>query len=252
MFRETYYIYLRNLKVWLAQPATLLPALFITAFIFIVFGSTFGEVVSLPGFPADDYMAFLVPMIIVQAMVFSGGDAGFNILTDMLSGYMDKLLLAPIQRISILLGVLLLAGTRGLVQAVLILALALAFGVSFETGVPGVALLMVMSILFGVAWSCLGIIIALKTRSVTATQSSFVLFFPAIFLTTSFMPKEFLADWFQVAVTINPVNYVLEALRVLVIQGWEWDVLLPGLAVLLVMTVGLVGVSTWLYRQSTA
>ena len=252
LFRQTYYIYKRNFKIWVTQPANILPSLFITVFLYLVFGSTFGDVTKLPGFPSENYNAFLVAMILVQAVVFSGGDAGFAMLTDILSGYFDKLLLAPINRLSILLGSLLIAGTRALIQAVVIVVMALALGVSFKGGMIGALAVIVVSGLFGVAWSCLGLIIALRTKSVRATESSFVLFFPFVFLTSAFMPKELLSGWFKVAVTINPVNYVLEGMRAIVVEGWVWDTILLGVGVLAVMTLLLAGLATWLYRRTTA
>ena len=87
--RVTWYIYLRNLKVWIRQPAVVLPNLLINVLLFLVFGSTFTDVIQIPGFPADDYTAYITAMILVQAMIFSSGDAGFALLTDMVSGSMQ-------------------------------------------------------------------------------------------------------------------------------------------------------------------
>ncbi len=249
--RETYYLYMRNLKIWATQPASVIPPLFISAFLYLVFAASFGDVTRLPGFPASDYKAFLVAVILVQAVVFSGGDAGFAMLTDILSGYFDKLLLAPINRFAILFGSLLVAGTRALVQAVLIVAMAAVMGVSFKGGATGLVVVVLMATALGIAWSCLGLIIALRTKSAQATQSSFVLFFPFIFLTSAFMPREFLSGWFKVALKANPVNYVLESMRTLVITGWDWGSIATGLWVLIVMTVGLIAAATWMYRRAT-
>jgi ABC-2 type transport system permease protein len=252
VFRETYYIYLRQLKIWVTQPAVFIPSLFFTIFLYLVFGGSFSSVTRLPGFPSEDYDAFLMAMILIQAVVFSGGDAGFAMLADMLSGYFDKQLLAPIHRSSILLGSMLMSGTRALVQALVIVLLAFALGVSFKGGIAGAIAVIALSAIFGLAWSSLGLIIVLKTKSASATQSSWVLFMPFIFLTTAFMPKELLSGWFKWAVTVNPVNYVMESIRVIVIQGWDWDTILPGLSILVAMTVGLTAVATMLYRRTTA
>lgn len=251
LLRQTYYIYRRNLRIWIRVPAAFFPPLIITAFLYLVFVGSFKEVVRLPDFPAEDYAAYLTAMILVQAVVFSGGDAGFSMLTDIMSGYFDKLLLTPINRFSILLGSLLVAGTRAVLQAAVIILLAFALGVTFKTGVLGIVVVVLLTGFFGVVWACLGLIIALKTRSAQATQASFVLFIPFIFVTTAFMPKEFLSGWFKVGVTINPVNYVLEAIRALVIEGWEWDTILIGLWALIGMSVVLIGGATWLFRRAT-
>ena len=250
VFRETYYIYRRNLKVWLV-PATFLPPLFISGVLYILFAATFSEVTQLGGFATGDYDAFLVSWIIVQAVVFSGGDSGFALLTDVMSGYFDKLLLAPINRFSILFGSLLVSATRATFQALIIVIIALALGVSFQTGVLGVLVLFAFAAVFGLSWACISIIIALKTKNAQATQSSFVLFFPFVFLTTAFMPEELLSGWFKVAVKANPVTYVTEAMRALVVEGWEWNTILTGVWVTVVMVALLMILTTWLYRRVT-
>ena len=114
IMRETYFIYLRNLKIWLAQPVSVIATILSSAFIFLFFGAPLERVTQLPGFPADDYLAYLTGMILVMLMVFSGSDIAFALLTDILSGYFDKLLLAPVNRFSILMGTLLVAATRAL------------------------------------------------------------------------------------------------------------------------------------------
>jgi ABC-2 type transport system permease protein len=105
---------------------------------------------------------------------------------------------------------------------------------------------------FGIAWGCLGLIIALRTKSVQATQSSFVLFCPFIFMTTAFMPKEFLPYWFQITTTINPVTYVLEAVRAIIVEGWVWSTVGLGVGILAAFTAFLLSVTTWLYNRQTA
>ena len=252
LLRQTYYIYRRNLRIWIRTPALFVPPLFISGLLFVLFGATFEQVTSLGGFGTGDYQAFLVAWILVQAVVFSGGDSGFALMTDIVSGYFDKLLLAPIHRFSILGGNLLVAGTRSLLQGLVILIIAVVLGVSFKAGALGVLALLAFGVVFGIAWACLGVMIALQTKSVQATQSSFVFFFPFIFLTTAFMPEEMLSGWLKVAVKINPVTYVLEAMRVLVVEGWEWETILTGLWVLGAMTVIPLLGTTWLYRRATA
>lgn len=252
IFRETYYIYLRNMKTWIAQPMAVISTVLSSAFIFLFFGAPLGSVTQLPGFPSDDYEAFLTGMILIMTVIFSGSDAAMAALTDLLSGYFDKLLLAPINRFSILFGSLLMAGTRALMQVVIIVLLAVALGVTFKGGVVGIVAVIVAVSIFGIAWACLGLIIALKTKSAQVTQSSWLLFMPLVFLTSAFMPRELLTGWFRIAVILNPVDYVLQGVRAIIIQGWEWDTILPGLWWLIATTAGLMALATWLYRRVTA
>ena len=250
--RETYFIYLRNLKTWLAQPAAVIATVLMSAFMFLLFGAPLGGMTQIPGFPSDDYEAYLTAMVIIMAVVFNGSDVAFALLTDMLSGYFDKLLLAPVNRFSILMGTLLVSGTRALVQVVVIVALAFALGVSFKGGLLGVLVIIVAATVFGIATACLGLIIALRTKSVQVTQNSWLLFMPLAFLTTAFMPKDLLSGWFKVAVTLNPVDYVLVGVRTIITEGWIWESILPGLWVLIATTAIMLTAATWAYARATA
>ncbi|MBI4220560.1 MAG: ABC transporter permease [Chloroflexi bacterium] len=123
---------------------------------------------------------------------------------------------------------------------------------NFRGGTLGIFAVIIASTIFGIAWACVGLIIALKTKSAQVTQSTWLLFMPIVFLTSAFMPREYLSGWFKFAATVNPVEYVLRGMRVIVIQGWDWDTILPGLWVLVAMTVALTAVATWLYHRVTA
>jgi ABC-2 type transport system permease protein len=250
--RQTYYIYIRNLKTWLSQPMTVVSPLLSAALMFLVFGAPLGGIIQIEGFPTDDYYAFLTAMILIMTLTFSGSDMAMVVLTDILSGYFDKLLLAPINRFSILFGTLLVAGTRALAQALVILAIALLFGVSFKTGILGIVTVVLAATIFGMGTACIGIIIAIKTKSTQVTLNAWLLFMPLAFITTAFMPKELLSGWFKVAVSINPVDYVLTGVRTIIIQGWEWESILPGLWVLTAMTTILLITATLVYRRATA
>jgi ABC-2 type transport system permease protein len=251
IMRETWFIYRRNVQVWLAQPAMVAASVFTAAFMFLLFGAPLSGIANIPGFPSDDYQAFLTGMVIVMVVVFNGADVAMALLTDMLSGYFDKLLLAPINRFSILMGALLVAGTRSLAQVVAVIGIALALGVRFETGILGIATVVIAASIFGIAFGCIGIMMALKTKSVQLTQTSWIMFMPVTFLTSAFMPRELLTGWFKVAVSFNPVEYVLVGIRAIIIEGWVWDSIAPGLYVLVGMTVGLISAATWMYRRAT-
>ena len=125
-------------------------------------------------------------------------------------------------------------------------------GVTFKGVVIGILAVLIAATLFGVASAFLGLIIALKTQNVQVTQSTWLLFMPIAFMTTAFMPKELLSGWFKLAVTINPVDYILTGIRVIIIEGWVWESILPGLWALLAMTVVLGTATTWVFRRITA
>ena len=135
ILRESSYIYVRNLKTWLAQPTMIVAAVLSSAVMYLFFGEPLRNITALPNFPASDYQAFLTAMVIVMAVVFSGSDMAMVLLTDIMSGYVDKLLLSPVNRFSILLGTLAIGATRAIAQVVAIILVATAIGVRFEGGV---------------------------------------------------------------------------------------------------------------------
>ena len=77
--------------------------------------------------------------------------------------------------------------------------------------------------MWSLAFAGFGYAIALKTGNPAAVQSSFLLFFPFLFLTTSYVPREQLTAWLDTVAAFNPVTYILEGLRSLALVGWQWD-----------------------------
>ena len=116
------------------------------------------------------------------------------------------------------------------------LLLGLLLGVSFVTGVLGMVVFLFYGAVWGLAFAGFPYAIALKTGNPAAVNSSFILFFPFAFLTTTFLPKEALTGWLATVATYNPVTYVLDGLRSLITDGWEWDVLGKGLLAILAVT----------------
>jgi ABC-2 type transport system permease protein len=103
-------------------------------------------------------------------------------------------------------------------------------GVRFETGLLGMVVFLLYGACWGLAFAGFPYAIALKTGNPAAVNSSFILFFPFAFLTTTFLPKDALTGWLATVATYNPVTYVLDGLRSLISEGWEWDALAGGLA----------------------
>jgi ABC-2 type transport system permease protein len=107
-----------------------------------------------------------------------------------------------------------------------------------RTGVPGALLIVLLSALFGVAYAGFGVVVALRTRNVQATQSSFLLFFPLLFVTPNFVPFDRLSPLMETLARINPVSYVIVGLRSLVIDGWDAGKI--GVTLLVIVLMGLI------------
>ncbi|MEA2479654.1 MAG: type transport system permease protein, partial [Thermoleophilaceae bacterium] len=164
--------------------------------------------------------------------------SGLALVTEIDLGYFDKLLVAPIRRSSLIIGRLAADLVRGIAASSFVLLAGIALGAEIKSGVAGALLIVLLSALFGVAYAGFGILVALRTRNVQATNTSFLLFFPLLFLTPNFVPFDRLSPLMETLARINPVSYVIVGLRSLVIDGWDLGKI--GACVLVIALMGIV------------
>jgi ABC-2 type transport system permease protein len=160
---------------------------------------------------------------------------------DVQNGYFDRLLLTPVRRLAILLGHMLADVTVACALTVPIIILGFVLGVRFEAGPLGVLAFILLAALWSLAFAGFGYAIALKTGNPAAVNTSFLLFFPFLFLTSSYVPRAQLDGWLDGVARWNPVTYLLEGLRSVTMQGWEWTKL--GQAVLAIAVVAVVSMT---------
>ena len=218
--RDSWYLMLRGLRESLRQPGIEIGNIFIPMFFFaITVGAISG--IAAKAFGVSNYVGFQMPVAILQGVAGSAGSGGMGMVTDIERGYFDKLLLTPAPRISLVIGRLAADGVRVMIIAVLLLIAGLITGSGMASGPGGALLLILMAGLFGLAYSGIGLAIALKTGSAQAAQMSFLIFFPLLFLSPAFAPKSVFSGWLRFLATINPVTYLLEGMRDLVLNGWD-------------------------------
>jgi len=216
-------------------PAATLPTLFIPLFFLAVNIGQVSKTFNAKNAPflfGQSYVAFQVPVSLVFAVATA--TSGLALVTDIDLGYFDKLLVAPIRRTSIVLSRLAADFVRGLITSTLVLLLGLAFGMRVASGVGGAVLIVLLAASFGVAYAGIGQTIALKTRNVQTTNASFIIFFPLLFLTPNFVPFDWLAEPMQTLARYNPVSYVIEGLRSLILEGFVASKILACVAVIVV------------------
>jgi ABC-2 type transport system permease protein len=226
----------RSLREAIRQPDALFMTMFIPLFFLVVNTGQAAEI-----FPSEStgflegqgYGAFQLPITLLLAASF--GMAALFLVEEIEGGYFDKLRAIPIPRYAIVLGRLVAEGAKGIVLSSIIVLLALPFGISIASGVLGFVLLVALSALWGVVYAGFMQLIALKTRSAAATNSGGLIFFPLLFLTPNFVPRELLTEPMEIAATINPVTYLMEALRSLILDDLVWADIWPGFAVVAVL-----------------
>jgi ABC-2 type transport system permease protein len=224
--RATFLLGMRELRTVSRTPAYLIPNLIMPIFFYFVMVGSLEEFASRSGI--DNWEAFQLPVAIMFAV--QSGSAGLNMVVDIESGYFDKLLLTPANRLAILVGAMGADFLRIMAQGILVLAVAIPTGLSFETGLPGMLVMILVTSFWGLAFSAIGFATAIKTGNSQSVQSIWVLFIPFMFLTTAFAPLDALSGWLKVAATLNPMTYVLDGMRSLSMEGWEADTMLYAVA----------------------
>jgi ABC-2 type transport system permease protein len=225
----------RAIREVLRVPEQLFPTVFIPLFFLVVNVGQAARIFpagATPFLEGQNYAAFQVPAALLLAASF-GGAAQF-LIEDIVGGYFDKLRAAPVSRSAIVMGRLVAEGVKSMGIATLIVLLALPFGISVASGVGGFVLLVVLSASWAVVFSGFMQLIALKTRSAAATQSGSLVFFPLLFLTPNFVPRNLLTHPMRVAATYNPVTYIVEGLRSLILEHYNWARIGRGFAVVAV------------------
>lgn len=223
LVRDTYYLAVRALMESVRQPYIEIGNVFIPLFFFAVTVGAIGSLQS--SFNVTNFTAFQMPVAVMQGVAGVAGSAGIGMTQDIQRGYFDKLRLTTSPRYSIVLGRMAGDGFRALLLTALVVVIGLAFGTGMKAGVPGFVAIVILGGLFGLAYSGIGMAIALRTGSPQAAQAGFLLFFPLLFLSESFVPKEFYAGWLEFLATINPVTYILRGMRELTLEGWSWTAL---------------------------
>ena len=225
---------LRALRLTLREPEAFVPALIIPVFFFVVNVGALQSFVegSLP--PGFDYKAFQLPVSVIFAV--TGVSRAGSLVIDIQDGYFDRLLLTPVKRGTLLLGLMSADLALILALAIPVTILGLVVGVSSATGALGLLVFVIVAGLWGLAFTGFPYAIALRTGNPAAVNNAFLLFFPFAFLTTAYLPAEQMTGWLATAAKFNPVTYLLDAMRTMLMEGWDAESLLKGLA-----AIGLVG-----------
>jgi ABC-2 type transport system permease protein len=219
----------RSVVRTLRQPAMVVPSLVFPLLLLSINSSGLDSATELPGFPTDSYFEFALAIAFVQGALFSANSAGTNVAGDIESGFLNRLSLTPLRRIALMLGQLSGIVALGLLQAVTFLVVGVAFGAGIEAGVAGALTIVALSLLISLAFGSIGAFVALRSGTGEAVQGVFPLFFAALFLSSMALPRDLIEnDWFQTVATYNPVSYMLEGIRSLVITGWDGEALALG------------------------
>ena len=232
-------------RTWRQPAATIAPLVFPMMLLAVNSGGL-KAVTHLPGFPTHSYVAFALAVPFIQGALFATMNAGTDLARDVETGFLSRLSLTPLRGAALLAGQLGGVVTLGVIQACFYILVGLVVGVRPAAGLGGVAVLLVFAAMIALAFGSIGAWAALRTGSPEAVQSLFPVFFVFLFISSMNIPRNLIGTtWFRYAATANPVSYLLECVRSLIITGWNGEALLLGFAI--VTLVALVGLSLAAY-----
>lgn len=225
----------RNLVTVFRTPEALLPPIAISIFFLVIYQSTLGRAAGFIPSINGDYLGFILPLSIVSSALAGAGIAAQNLVRDIEQGYFDKLLLTPVNRAVLLLSPILAGAVILGLQAGIVVGVGLLLGLEPATGWLGLLAVIGLAILLGTGFAGFTVSAALGSGSAAATQGTSFIFFPLTFLAPTFVPLALLDGWLKTAAQLNPITYVLGAMRVLINDGWDGAAIWQGVVACLVL-----------------
>jgi ABC-2 type transport system permease protein len=232
------------------QPANVVAPLIFPMMLLAVNAGGLHSAEQLPGFPADSFLAFAMAVPFLQGALFATMNAGTDLARDIQTGFLNRLSLSPMRSVALLAGQLGGVVLIGLVQAVFYLCVGLVVGVRLESGPMGAAVLLLLATLIALAFGSIGAFAALRTGSGEAVQGLFPALFVFLFISSMNLPRNLIEiDWFRTAATINPVSYLIEGIRSLIIVGWDVQALALAFGIASTITIVGLAAASWALRE---
>ena len=222
----------RSVVRTLRQPAAVVFPLVFPVLLLAVNSGGLRAATSLPGFPTNSFLAFALAVPFVQGGLFATGNAGIDLAKDIQTGFLNRLALTPMRGVALLAGELGGVMSLALLQAVFYLAIGLIFGVHLKSGLAGGLVVIALAAVIALGFAAFGAYAALRTGSTEAVNGLFPVFFVFLFISSMNIPRDLMTTtWFRWIATINPVSYLIEGVRSLVITGWDAEALLLAFGV---------------------
>lgn len=219
----------RSVLRTLRQPASIVPSLFFPLLLLAVNVGGLDSATRIPGFPSDSFLDFALAFTFMQGALFATINAGTDLARDIQTGFLNRLALTPMRGAALIAGQLAGVVALGLIQAAVYLTAGLAAGARIEAGIAGGVVIVLFSLLTALGFGAIGAVMALRTGSGEVVQGMFPLLFALLFLSSMNLPRNLIEiDWFREVATYNPVSYLIEAIRSLVIAGWDGQALALG------------------------
>jgi ABC-2 type transport system permease protein len=246
LFYDIQSLLVRYLTKLVRNPTLLVTNIGTPVLLLLLFSQLLQKLSIFPGV-SGSYLTYLTPGVVVLTALNASPLSGISIANDLNSGFLSKMLLTRINRPAILLGRLLTDILVVLAQSIIILAIAIAMGVTIVTGLLGVLLILVTAAFFELALSGIFLVVAIRTRKTeTISSLQFAFSISLLFISSALFPTAFFPAWAQTVSKYNPVSYASNVIRALVQGGLTWSTIVSAYAV--IGFIALVTIAATLYQ----
>jgi ABC-2 type transport system permease protein len=233
----------RSVRNTIRQPQMWVPSMLFPLMITAINVAAMNRATRLPGFPGNSFLDFAVATVVIQGVLFGASAGGSDMAVDIQDGFFDRLVASPVPRSAIVLGRLAGAACLGALQAVVFITVLTVFGASIKGGIAAVVTIVVVAMLLAVGIGGIAVSIALKTGSAEIVQASFPVFFISLFASSAFFPRQLMSGWFKSVAGVNPLSYMIEAVRSLILFGFDAGEALRAVAIVGALCVGALALS---------
>ena len=231
------------LAMW-RQPSLVIPSMVFPLFFIALGTSAFSRAINVPGFPeVDSYLDFALAGAVVQGVLFGSVTGATALATDVENGFFDRLLASPSTRPGIIVGRLAGGMAYGAFQTAFFMLVLLPFGLEIKAGPVGAVALIASGTLLALAVGAIMSTMAIKTGSSEAVQGAFPLLFIALFFSSAFFPRATMSGFYATMADYNPISYLVEGMRDLVIDGLTLWALFRAILLPALMAVGAVALA---------
>ena len=251
LLRDTWLIFARCVVNMLRTPVWIVVGLFQPVCYLILFAPLLDNVASAPGFPPGGALKVFTPGVVIMLAMYGAAFVGFGLIAELRAGVIERFRVTPVSRLALLLGRALRDVLILLVQAIVLILVAIPMGLRASVG--GVALTLGLLVLIGLVMSSCSYAIALavKDEDALAPLLNFVML-PLLLLSGITLPLSLAPRWIQRAADANPMAYAVDAARALFNGRFGDASVVEGFAILAVLALLAIWWAARAFRQATA